>query len=181
MPRMTGDWSPYTMPAPSGTPRWCSFYWGVGRTPMPETTGTTPPYTRLLSKGRLMSVLVSFFLNVSHLMYFDGRFLGNMTKNLFLTKIIWFCGIDKRIIWIAFLKFCQKSYENQKTWFCKHLKYGLNMKWQDNNPTSIVKAVLLLEKQASLIDDHAELKTSSIDFFQTQCLQSQKTRYFHPY
>lgn len=88
-----------------------------------------------------------------------------MTKNLFLTKIIWFCGIDKQIIWIAFLKFCQKSYENQKTWFCKHLKYGLNMKWQDNNPTSIVKAVLLLEKQASLIDYHAELKKSSIDFF----------------
>lgn len=132
-------------------------------------------------KGKIDVCIGEFLFECQSLDVFWWRFLGNMTKNLFLTKIIWFCGIDKQIIWIAFLKFCQKSYENQKTWFCKHLKYGLNMKWQDNNPTSIVKAVLLLEKQASLIDDHAELKTSSIDFFQTQCLQSQKTRYFHPY
>lgn len=133
-------------------------------------------------KGKIDVCIGEFLFECQSLDVFWWRFLGNMTKNLFLTKIIWFCGIDKRIIWIAFLKFCQKSYENQKSWFCKQLKYGLNMKWQGNNPTSILKAVLLLEKQASLIDDHAELKKSSIDFFSnTVFAKSKKTRYFHPY
>lgn len=88
------------------------------------------------------------------------KIFGKYDQEFVFNKNYLICGIDKQIIWIAFLKFCQKIYENQKTWFCKHLIYGLNMNWQDNNPSSIVKAVLLLEKQASLIDDHAELKTS---------------------
>lgn len=54
------------------------------------------------------------------------------------------------------------------------------MNWQDNNPTSIVKAVLLLEKQASLIDDHAELKKSSIDIFQNTVFAKSKNKIFSP-
>lgn len=132
-------------------------------------------------KGKIDVCIGEFLFECQSLDVFWWRFLGNITKNLFLTKIIWFCGIDKRIIWIAFLKFCQKSYENQKSWFCKQLKYGLNMKWQGNNPTSILKAVLLLEKQASLIDDHAELKKSSIDFFSnTVFAKSKKNKIFSP-